>query len=298
MNRLCCVPSLSTNIMDAYISITQKEFDAAPVNTILNLKAVNGVKASAIKHSNGKVLELGRANARKRCVFPSLKSWKKSFEAINYVIFRIIRAETKGLPKRVKPITPPTEDVKLVRGFQDKLRDKTTIIYMEGKQNISPDVRLQETKRLLESSTLSNTDRLILMKYYSLEEYTYDMMSKFWKEKFPNLTSYIYAIPPKPSLYVYNAAMNKFEPIYYMKVVDATTPSLEKVDKRMKYHTIEGQDRRLRYLLANILEIPQHEFIYFRNSYGTTFAEAGVPLGSDGKPEFWYMNSNQEFVKV
>jgi hypothetical protein len=284
--------------MESYKSITQKDFDAAPVNTILNLKATNGVKASAIKHSNGKVLELGRANARRRCIFPSLKVWKKSFESVDYVIFRIVRAETRGLPRRLTPITPPTEDVKLLCDVQDTLRDKATILHMEGRQNISPEVRLEETVKLLNSSKLSNTDRCIIMKYYTLEQQTYEGMMKFWNEHFPNTKYYIKAVPPKPSLYVFNAIANKFEPIYYMKVADATTPSLGKADKLMNYRAIEGQDRRLRYLLAHLLEIPTNEFIYFRNSYGTSFVDAGVPLGSDGKPEFWYMNSSQEFVKM
>ncbi len=284
--------------MEAYKSITQKEFDKAPINTILNLKAANGIKASAIKHSNGRVLELERTNTRKLCVFPSLKAWKRSFEAIEYVIFRITRAKTKGLPKRVKPITPPTKDVIMVRDLRDKLSGKATILHMEGKQNISPKVRLEETEKLLNSSKLSNTDRRILMKYYTLEKYTYDSMMEFWNKNFPNVYMYIQAVPPKPTLYVFNSAANKFEPIYYMKVADATTRDLSNIDKRMNYPAIEGQDRRLRYLLAELLEIPNHEYIYFRNSYGTTFAEAGVPLGSDGKPEFWYINTSQEFVKV
>ena len=284
--------------MEAYVSITQKEFNAAPVYTTLELKASNGVKASAIKHAKGRVLQLGRSDRIQRCIFPSLKAWKGSFGSVDYVIFAIKRADTRGLPTRVKPITLPTKDVTMVRDLRDTLRDKVDILHVEGVHKIHPDICLEELMRLLNSSNLSNTDRYILMKCYTGAKSSYERLSTFWKERFPNHTSYVYASPPNATLYIFNATENKYEPIYYMKVADANAPDLDTIDELENYRTIKGQGKRIRYLLANILEIPEHEFIYFRKTHGVSFAEVGVPLGSNGKPEFWYVNSDQEFVKV
>lgn len=241
--------------------MSDTDFTAAPKGSLISLTTTGGVSALAVKRGDGSILEVKRAGASKKQNYSSLDAWKESFDASDPV--STINLAPKN--PRVAPLNPPTEDVMTVRRIHNR-DGRPTFLYCKVLYCPGWDTIVAETKRIHDDASTSESNKIFLKSYLDL----WAKPGLFYREKKP---------------YMCIDLRERYMVDQYVKHHD--TGALEPINYCIYRPTSPFKSKRLYNLIYKIYDLPHKEYLHFRGKLGTSFAELGVPLGPDGKPEFW-----------
>jgi hypothetical protein len=248
--------------------------------SLIRITTAAGIKATAVKIGTGtEVLEVKRNGVVGRNVYTSVAAWESSFGA-DPVSSNTVeeRAAAAAAPATARPAaakkqatvsTPSTPDVAFVqnlyRHYNKKSYSKLKPTKVE--KHVSIIDRVTELKRLLAlNPSPYNADTVKRMREYVQNWETWVTAPHYANDK-----SRMVSWTVGRTFYVRDPATAALTPILWGKT------HVNEWDRRCPMYNA----------LSHIMTAPMQDWMCYKGTAATSFAELGIPVGPDGKPEIW-----------
>jgi hypothetical protein len=247
--------------------------------SLIRITTAAGIKATAVKIGTGtEVLEVKRNGVVGRKVYSSVTDWEGSFVADPISSNTVEERAATTAPAAVRPAavkkqaaasTPSTPDVAFMQNLYRRYNKKgySKLKPTKVEKHVSIIDRVTELKRLLAlNPTPYNADTIKMMRRY-VETWEVPTTSPHYANDKSRMVSWTMG----RTFYVRDPATAALIPILWGKT-----------------HVNEWNRGCPMYnALSHIMTAPMQDWICYKGTAATSFAELGVPLGPDGKPEIW-----------
>jgi hypothetical protein len=248
--------------------------------SLIRITTTAGIKATAVKIGTGtEVLEVKRNGVVGRKLYSSVTDWEGSFGADPISSQSVEeRAAAPAAPAAVRPAAvkkqtaasnPTTPDMAFVQNLYRRYNKKSYSKLKPTKveKHVSIIDRVTELKRLLAlNPSPYNADTITRMRQY-VQSWEVSATSPHYANDKSRMVSWTVG----RTFYVRDPATAALTPILWGKTY------VHEWDRRCPMYNA----------LSHIMTAPMQDWICYKGTAATSFAELGVPVGPDGKPEIW-----------